>query len=232
METESKKNILMSSKYILYIAIAFVAILMIANTVAVKLVHIGPFFVSGAVVLFPLSYIFGDIMTEVYGYRAARKIIWSGFAALVLMSLSYFFVQLIPSAPFWTGQGAYEAILGAVPRIVLGSIIGYFAGEFTNSFVLSKMKIWTQGKQLWTRTIGSTILGEGVDTVLFVSIAFFGTVPAAALWTIMISSYILKVGYEVIATPITYWLVARLKRAEGIDVYDRGINYNPFTLAE
>lgn len=217
-------------KYFLYIAMLFVAVLMISNTAAAKLIQIGPFIFSGAIFIFPISYIFGDILTEVYGYRATRKIIWSGFAALILMSLAYVFVQYLPAASFWTGQEAYVTILGLVPRIVLGSIVAFFVGEFCNSFVLSKMKVWMNGKSLWMRTIGSTIVGEGVDTIVFVLIAFSGTIPAIALFTVIWSGYLFKVLYEVIATPITYLIVGKLKRAEGIDVYDKRIDYNPFIL--
>ncbi|MEK9200528.1 MAG: queuosine precursor transporter, partial [Patescibacteria group bacterium] len=208
----------LNSKYFFYIGILFVAVLMISNTVAVKLIEIGPFVLTGAIFIFPISYIFGDVLTEVYGYRATRKIIWSGFAALVLMSLGYLLVQYLPAAGFWEGQEAFESILGFVPRIVAGSIVGFFVGEFCNSYVLSKMKVWMNGKSLWMRTISSTIVGEGVDTVFFVAIAFGGTVPLAALFTIIWSGYLFKVGYEIIATPITYWIVGALKRAEGIDV--------------
>ncbi len=218
------------SKYFLYIAILFVAVLMISNTTAVKLVALGPFVVSGAIFVFPISYIFGDILTEVYGYRASRKIIWSGFAALILMSLCYWLVQLLPAPAFWPHQGAYEAILGAVPRITLASMLAYFAGEFSNSYVLSKMKVWMEGKRLWVRTIGSTVIGEGIDSIIFVTIAFGGTMPISAMFTIIVSIYLFKVAYEVIATPFTYLIVNRLKRAEGIDTYDRGITYNPFVL--
>ncbi|OGG48492.1 transporter [Candidatus Kaiserbacteria bacterium RIFCSPLOWO2_12_FULL_52_8] len=232
METEPRGDIVNRSKYILYISILFVAVLMIANTVAVKIVQIGPFSIAGGILVFPVSYIFGDILTEVYGYKASRKIIWSGLAALVLMSLVYWLVQVMPAAPFWQNQNAYDLILGAVPRIVLGSIIGYFAGEFSNSYVLSRMKIWTNGKHLWMRTIGSTVVGEGVDTVLFTFIAFYGVFPLAALLTVLVSGYLLKVAYEIVVTPITYLIVNWLKRAEGMDIYDRGIDYNPFTLAE
>ncbi len=218
------------SKYFLYIAILFVAVLMISNTTAVKLVALGPFVVSGAIFVFPISYIFGDILTEVYGYRASRKIIWSGFAALILMSLCYWLVQLLPAPAFWPHQGAYEAILGAVPRITLASMLAYFAGEFSNSYVLSKMKVWMEGKRLWVRTISSTVIGEGIDSIIFVTIAFAGTISVAAICTVIISSYLFKVAYEVLATPLTYLIVNRLKRAESIDTYDRGIDYNPFVL--
>jgi hypothetical protein len=220
------------SKYFIYIAILFVAVLMISNTTGVKLIQLGSFVFSGAIFVFPISYIFGDILTEVYGYRASRKIIWSGFVALILMAFCYWLVGILPSAPFWQNQGAYEAILGAVPRIVLASMIAYFAGEFSNSFVLSKMKVWMEGKHLWMRTIGSTIVGEGVDSIIFASIAFYGTMPLSALISLILSIYVFKVIYEILATPLTYLIVNKLKKAEGIDVYDRGISYNPFHLSE
>ncbi len=232
MQTEPTADISKNSKYFIYIAILFVAVLMIANTVASKIVQIGIFSVTGGILVFPISYIFGDILVEVYGYKASRKIIWSGFFSIILMSLVYWLVQLMPAAPFWQNQNAYETILGAVPRIVIGSVIGYFAGEFSNSYVMSKMKIWTNGKHLWSRTIGSTIVGEAVDTVFFVTIAFAGILPAGALITIILSGYFLKVAYEVIVTPITYAIVGWLKREEGTDVYDRGISYNPFLLKD
>ncbi len=231
METD-RENVISRSRYILPIAILFVAVLLIANTVASKIIEIGPFFVSGAIIVFPLSYIFGDILTEVYGYRASRRIIWSGFLAMLLMSLLYALVQMLPAAPFWPNQSAYDAILGSVPRIVFGSVVAYFVGEFANSYVLSKMKIWSEGKHLWMRTIGSTIIGEGLDTVLFICIAFWGVFPAAAIFTLIYSSYLIKVAYEIAVTPLTYMVVGWLKRAEGIDVYDRGVNYNPFLLKE
>jgi queuosine precursor transporter len=217
-------------KYFFYIGLLFVAVLMIANTAAVKLIEIGPLAFSGTIVIFPISYIFGDILTEVYGYRASRKIVWSGFVILIFMSFCYWLIDMLPPAAFWPHQEAFHTILGAAPRIVLASIVAYFAGEFTNSYVLSKMKIWSQGKNLWMRTIGSTVVGEGVDTALFVLIAFGGLLPNEALWQVAISAYIVKVAYEVILTPVTYKIVGWLKRAEGIDVYDRGINYNPFAL--
>lgn len=231
MQTE-QKDISANSKYFLYIAILFVAVLMISNTVATKLVQIGPFIVAGAIFIFPISYIFGDILTEVYGYRASRKIIWSGFVALIFMSFCYWFVQQLPFPSFWQGQVAYETILGTVPRIVLGSIVAYFVGEFSNSFVLSKMKIWMHGKRLWMRTIGSTIVGEGADSIIFALIAFAGTIPASGLITLILSGYFIKVAFEIAATPITYFIVNKLKRAEGIDVFDNNISYNPFRLSE
>lgn len=217
-------------KYFIYIAIAFVTVLLISNTVAVKLIAIGPFVLAGATLLFPISYIFGDILTEVYGYKESRKIIWSGFAALIFMSFSYYLVQILPSPVFWTGQTSYENILGLAPRIILASIVAFLIGEFVNSFILSKMKIISGGKKLWQRTIGSTIVGQGLDTIIFTTIAFYGTVPLAALLTIIWSGYFVKVMIEILATPITYKIVDWLKKEEGINVYDRGVNYNPFKL--
>ncbi len=219
------------SKYFLYIAIAFVAILMVSNTTGGKLIEIGPFIFAGAIFIFPLSYIFGDILTEVYGYRATRKIIWSAFVAIIFMSLSYLFIIKLPPASVWGGQEAFASTLGLAPRIALASILAFFAGEFCNSYVLSRMKVLMEGKHLWMRTIGSTIVGEGVDTVVFVGVAFYGTVPLAVLVTAIWSGYLFKVVYEIIATPVTYTIVNWLKRAEGIDVYDRGIDYNPFHLS-
>jgi len=217
-------------KYLGTISALFVAILMISNTVAAKLFQIGPLIFTGAVLVFPLSYIFADILTEVYGYARSRKVIWTGFFALILMSLVYWLVGLLPPANGWNNQQAYILILGAVPRIVLASIIGYWTGEFANSFVLAKMKILTKGKYLWTRTIGSTIVGEGVDTSLFVLIAFYGTVPASLLIAAIISGYLFKVIYEVIATPITYKIVDFLKKKEGIDTFDSNTKFNPFLI--
>ncbi len=203
---------------------------MISNTVAVKLFQLGPFFFAGAIMIFPISYVFGDILTEVYGYRASRRIIWAGFISVMAMSIVYYLVQLLPPAPFWPDQKAYESILGMVPRIVLGSIVGYFVGEFSNSYILSKLKIKTNGRHLWVRTISSTIVGEALDTTLFVTIAFGGLIPWNNLFSIMISGYVAKVLIEVLLTPVTYAVVKKLKQLEGIDVYDRGVNYNPFSV--
>lgn len=217
-----------NSNLFLYMAICFVAILLISDTVAVKIIQVGPLSLTGATFIFPISYIFGDILTEVYGYKASRKIIWAGFWTLILMSFFYWFVQILPSAPFWNNQHAYEIILGAVPRVVLGSIVGYFFGEFSNSYVMSKMKILTSGKYLWTRTVGSTIVGEAVDSFLFIFIAFLGIIPVSGLFAMIFSIYIIKVIYEILITPVTYLIVRKLKQFEGIDVYDRGVDYNPF----
>jgi len=208
----------------------FVAVLLISNVVSAKIVKLGPFTFDGGTILFPLAYIFGDILTEVYGYKRGRRIIWLGFFANILMATIFIIVGKLPPAADWGNQAAYDAILGWVPRIVIGSLIAYWAGEFSNSFVLAKMKILTKGKWLFTRTIGSTIVGEAVDTILFCLIAFFGQIPGALLLTVILSNYIFKVGVEVIFTPITYAIVGFLKRKEKIDVYDHGTNFNPFKL--
>ncbi len=232
MQTEPRADISRNSRYFFYIATFFVVILMISDTVGSKLTQIGPLTLSATVFIFPISYIFGDILTEVYGYKASRKVIWTGFAAVLFMVFCYWFVRILPAASFWSNQGAYDAILGATPRLVLGSVLAYFFGELSNSYVLSKMKIMSNGRHLWKRTIGSTIVGEGIDTLIFITVVFAGTIPLAALVSVIVSQYLVKVVYEIVATPLTYLVVNKLKKAEGIDVYDRGISYNPFALAE
>jgi uncharacterized integral membrane protein (TIGR00697 family) len=211
---------------------AFVAVLLISNVASTKILVLGPFTFDGGTILFPLSYIFGDVLTEVYGYRRARRVIWSGFAATALMAVVLAAVQRLPPAADWPYQEAYASILGQTPRIVLASLIAYFAGEFSNSWVLSRMKVATRGRWLFTRTIGSTLVGEGLDTLLFVVVAFAGTMPGGLLWSVIVSNYVFKVGFEVAATPLTYLVVNRLKAVEGVDVYDLGISYNPFRLSE
>jgi uncharacterized integral membrane protein (TIGR00697 family) len=232
MQTEPTIDISKNSKYYLFIAIAFVVVLMISNTVAVKLIALGPIVFTGAFLVFPISYIFGDILTEVYGYKATRKIIWAGIFSQILMVFCYWLVQVMPSAGVWPNQSAYEVILGVVPRIVGASMVAYFCGEFANSYIMSKMKIFTEGRHLWTRTIGSTVVGQLIDSLLFTVIAFLGSVPVSVLIIMILVQYFGKVLYEVILTPLTYYIVRRLKQAENIDVYDRGINYNPFGLKE
>ena len=206
------------------------AVLLISNVVAVKIVKVSSFSFAGGTLLFPLAYIFGDIFTEVYGYKRTRRIIWTGFGANILMAIVFIVIGKLPAASGWVNQAAYDAILGWVPRIVLASILAYWVGEFINSFVLAKMKIWTQGKWLWTRTIGSTVFGELLDTIIFVLIAFWGALPSALIFSVVVSNYILKVGVEIIFTPITYWIVRFLKRKEGIDTYDYKTKFTPFSL--
>lgn len=208
----------------------FVAVLIISNIASSKILDLGPFTFDGGTILFPISYIFGDILTEVYGYRASRRVIWTGFAAALLMSITLIIVGKLPPAADWGNQDAYNKILGLTPRIVIASLIAYFAGEFSNSFTLAKMKILTKGRWLWTRTIGSTIIGEGVDTLLFVGIAFLGVLPRDLLISVIISNYVFKVGFEAILTPLTYRVVRFLKRHEGVDTYDYDTNFNPFAI--
>jgi uncharacterized integral membrane protein (TIGR00697 family) len=208
----------------------FVAVLLISNVASSKILQLGPFTFDGGTLLFPISYIFGDILTEVYGYQRSRRVIWAGFGSAVLMVIVFAIVGALPPAEGWENQAAYEAILGTTPRIVLGSLIAYFAGEFSNSYTLAKMKVLTQGRWLWTRTIASTLVGEGIDTVLFVTIAFAGTMPWLLFWSIIVSNYIFKVGLEVIMTPATYRITNYLKKTENEDVYDTDTDFNPFKL--
>ncbi|MCS7057185.1 MAG: queuosine precursor transporter [Thermoflexales bacterium] len=222
-------------KYLDVVIGLFVAVLIVSNlSSSAKIVTLGPFTFDGGTLLFPLSYIFGDILTEVYGYSVSRRVIWIGFAAAALFSLTVWFVGLLPGEAEWSsrvGMDAYNAVLGSAPRIVLASLIAYWAGAFSNAFVLARLKVVTQGRWLWTRTIGSTVVGQAVDTCLFIVIAFVGTLSAGALWDITASNYIFKVGVEVLFTPVTYALVGWLKRSEGVDAYDAQTNFNPFRAA-
>lgn len=227
---EKKEKIRPETKFFAIITGLFVAVLLISNTASTKILDFGPFVFDGGTLLFPLSYIFGDILTEVYGYGKARKVIWTGFFSALLMAIVFAAVGFLPPAAGWENQAAYDAILGMVPRIVLASLIAYFAGEFSNSFVLAKMKMMTKGKMLWTRTIGSTIVGEGIDTALFATIAFYGTIPMETFYLLVASNYVFKVGIEVIFTPLTYKIVNFLKREEGIDYYDYKTNFSPFKM--
>ncbi|MGD9142714.1 MAG: queuosine precursor transporter [Dehalococcoidia bacterium] len=206
----------------------FITCLITANIIAVKIVSLGFFIVPAAVFVFPLSYIFGDVLTEVYGYRTARKVIWLGFGCNLVFVFFAWIGQLLPAADFWQAQEAYETILGFAPRLLAASLCGYLIGEFVNSFILARMKILTEGRWLWSRTIASTIFGEGLDTVVFITIAFSGTGSPVA--TMIWHHWLFKTGIEVIATPATYAIVNWLKRAEGIDTYDYQTRYNPFTI--
>lgn len=227
-----KGGIILRQKYLDVIAGLFVAVLLISNVASTKIVTLGPFVFDGGTLLFPLSYIFGDVLTEVYGYRRSRRVIWTGLVANFLMVFVFWIIAIMPAGPDWNMQQAFEGILLATPRIVLASSIAYFAGEFTNSYLLSRMKIASQGRQLWKRTIGSTLVGQLVDTIIFVAIAFAGTMTGHVLLALIVSNYLLKVGIEILNTPITYKVVSYLKRQEGVDVYDHGVNYNPFLLNE
>ena len=218
-------------RYIDLVMAAFVAVLLISNIASTKIVALGPLSFDGGTLLFPLAYIFGDILTEVYGYRRSRRVIWTGFFWLVMTALVLAIVDWLPPAADWSAQDAFHAILGQTPRIVAASLLAYFAGEFSNSFVLAKMKLATEGRWLWARTIGSTLVGEGVDTVVFVLVAFLGVLPNELVWAVLVSNYVFKVGVEVVFTPVTYAVVNFLKRAEREDYYDRDTDFNPFALS-
>ena len=219
-------------KYFYLIVGLFVAVLIVSNTSSTKILELGPLIFDGGTILFPLAYIFGDILTEVYGYKNSRKVLWTGFFCLALATLTYYIVGMLPAAADWKGQESYMQILGIVPRIAIASLIAYFAGEFSNSYMLAKMKIWTKGKFLWARTISSTIIGEGLDTTLFVLIAFLGTMPTALLVAIMTSNYVFKVLVEVLFTPLTYIIVNFLKKKENEDYYDYKTRFNPFSIKD
>lgn len=218
-----------SFKYLNLISIFFVAILLISNVASAKIVGWKWFAFDGGTLLFPLSYLFGDILTEVYGYKKSRGVIWSGFFCALIMMLIFVIVGWLPSAPGWENQDAYEKILGLTPRIVIASLIAYACGEFSNSFVLAKMKILTKGRWLWTRTISSTLVGELVDSILFILIAFSFILPGSLIFTLIISNYIFKSAIEIILTPLTYKAIAFLKREENEDHYDYNTNFNPFS---
>jgi uncharacterized integral membrane protein (TIGR00697 family) len=220
----------MNISYRLVIIIAlFITCLITANIIAVKVVSLGFFIVPAAVLVFPVSYIFGDVLTEVYGYRTARKVIWLGFGCNLVFVFFAWIGQLLPAADFWQSQGAYETILGYAPRLLAASLGGYLVGEFANSFVLARMKIFTRGRWLWSRTIASTIIGEGLDTVVFIVAAFSGT--GSPVGTMIWHHWLFKTGIEVVATPVTYAIVSWLKRTERIDTYDYQTRYNPFTIS-
>lgn len=219
------------SSWFVLIAALFVTALITANIVAVKLINVGGLIVPAATItIFPLSYIFGDVLTEVYGFRRARMIIWLGFACNLVAVLAIYLTQVLPAASFWDGQAAYERILGFTPRLLTASFAAYLVGEFANSIVLAKMKILTDGRWLWSRTIGSTLVGEGFDSLIFVTIAFAGTIGGGDLLRTMIASWLLKSAYEILATPLTYLVVNFLKRTEGIDTFDYRTNFSPIRL--
>jgi queuosine precursor transporter len=217
-------------KYYDIIGILSIAVVLITNTVAQKIVPVGPFNLNAGIMIFPIAYILSDVLTEVYGYARARRITWMIFICQALMVLCYQAAVMMPHADFWPNQAAFEAVLGNVPRIAVASATAILIGDFVNCYVMSKMKILTKGKHLWLRTIGSTFFGQGADSVVFFTIAFLGTMPFTDLANALVSGWLMKTVYEVIATPITYWVVARMKRAEGIDHFDYGVDYTPFSL--
>ena len=220
-----------SQRFVVIVAL-FVATLIASNIIAVKLIAAGPFVLPAAVILFPLAYIIGDVLTEVYGYAQARRVIWLGFACNLLVVAAIAVAGALPPAGFWQGQEAWAAILGATPRILAASFAAYLIGEFANAYVLARMKVATAGRHLWMRTIGSTVVGQGLDSTVFITLAFAGILPPGALATAVATQWLVKVAYEVLATPLTYAVVAWLKRAEGIDTFDRSTNFNPLAVAE
>ena len=220
----------MNISYRLVIIIAvFITCLITANTIAVKLISLGPFTLPAAIFVFPISYIFGDVLTEVYGYRVARRVIWLGFICNLIFVFFAWIGQILPPASFWGDQAAYKTILGYAPRLLAASFCGYLAGEFANSFVLARMKILTRGRWLWSRTIGSTIVGEGLDTAIFITLAFIGTSSFTPV--MILNHWLAKVLIETVFTPATYAIVNLLKKREGIDTYDYQTKYNPFIIS-
>lgn len=218
------------SKWFVIVVAVFITSLLTANIIAVKMVSLWGFFLPAGVVIFPISYIFGDVLTEVYGYKLARLVIWLGFLCNLLMVMAITIAQFLPSAPFWQNQSQFETILGYAPRLLLASFIAYLVGEFVNSFVLAKLKIQTKGKFLWLRTIGSTVIGQFFDSFIFVTIAFSGVMSINAITLASYNQWVFKSVYETLATPLTYYVVNFLKKLEGIDTFDYDTNFSPLEL--
>jgi queuosine precursor transporter len=216
-------------RYFDFVMASFVAILLLSNLIgASKLATVGGFTFGAGILFFPLSYVIGDVLTEVYGYANARRCVWMGFAALLFMAFMSYVVVAMPAADGWDGQAAYESVFGSTWRIVAASILAFWAGEFVNSFVLAKMKIWTAGKYLWMRTIGSTVFGQGIDSLIFYPVAFLGIWSTELVITVMFTNWGLKVLWEALLTPVTYAVVGWFKAREGVDVYDTGTDFSPF----
>ena len=226
-------------RYFPYAMAAFVAILLLSNLIGaskpsyVTLPNGVQWSFGAGVLFFPVSYIIGDVLTEVYGYANARRVIWTGFAALLFMAFMAAVVVALPPAAEWPGQEAYEFVFGNSWRIVLASMVAFWAGEFANSFVLARMKVWTRGRLLWTRTIGSTVVGQGLDSLIFYPLAFYGLAgwPIEQLWQIVISQWLIKTAWEALLTPVTYLVVGFLKRREGVEVFDTDTDFSPFAIA-
>lgn len=221
-----------SPRWLLLVAALFITCLITANIVAVKMVSLGPLVVFSAVIFFPVTYIFGDVLTEVYGYRAARRVIWLGFLCNLVAVIFIWLAQILPPAPFWEGQQAYERILGYTPRLLVASFLAYLVGEFLNSFVLARMKILTQGRWLWSRTISSTVVGQGADSLVFTTLVLAGTLPVETMMGIVAAQWLVKTAVEVLATPLTYAVVTFLKKQEGLDTYDVDTRFSPFLIRE
>jgi len=222
---------LRSFKYFDILLSIFIVVLLISNLVGQKICAFGWFRVAGAQLLFPITYIFGDVFTEVYGYAASRRAIWLGFFASGLMAVMGIVTVLLPPAPDWPNQQAFETVFYTVPRLVVASLIAYWCGEFANSYTLAKMKVLTSGKHLWTRTVGSTVVGQAVDTVIIMVLGFAGTLEWGTIARLIVSGYSAKVIYEVVMTPLTYLVVNWLKRKEGVDVFDRNTEFSPFHIS-
>jgi uncharacterized integral membrane protein (TIGR00697 family) len=220
------------STWFVLIVATFITCLITANITAVKLVVVFGLVMPAGIVIFPISYICGDVLTEVYGYRQARRVIWLGFLCNLLTVLAIWLGQILPAAPFWKKQDAYEHILGYTPRLLAASFLAYLVGEFANAFVLAKLKIATRGRWLWTRTIGSTLVGQGLDSLVFVTLAFLGTIPLANMASVIITQWLVKTAYEAAVTPLTYGVVRMLKHQEGVDVYDYNTRFNPLLVRE
>jgi uncharacterized integral membrane protein (TIGR00697 family) len=220
------------SVWFVFVVAIFITCLITANIAAVKLIEVFRFVLPAGTIIFPISYIFGDVLTEVYGYRQARRVIWLGFFCNFIVVVVIWIGQVLPPASFWDGQKAYERILGYTPRLLVASFLAYLVGEFANSFVLAKMKIATKGRWLWTRTIGSTLVGEGFDSLVFMTLAFAGTMPAGALLSAILTQWLVKSAYEAVVTPLTYIVVNFLKRKEGLDVFDYDTRFNPLLFGE
>ena len=228
---ESRGEARHSNWFVVIVAI-FITCLVAANITAVKLIDFYGLILPAAIFIFPLSYITGDVLTEVYGYRQARKVIWLGFFCNFIVVGAIWIGQILPSASFWDGQAAYERILGYTPRLVVASFLAYLVGEFANSFVLAKMKIATRGRWLWLRTIGSTLVGQGLDSAVFITLAFAGAIPGKGLAAAIVTQWLAKSTYEAAVTPLTYLVVNFLKRREGVDVYDRDTRFNPLLISD
>lgn len=222
----------MKYRYLNWVTGIFVTCLIVSNIIVTKIVAVGGIVMSAAIVIFPVSYIFGDILTEVYGYARSRQIIWIGFACNTIAVIAIQAGGLLPAAAFWDGQAAYDKILGTTPRILIASLIAYLVGEFVNSFVLAKMKLLTKGRWLWSRTITSTLVGQSIDTLTFTLIAFTGVLTIEAMTSIALVEWTLKCAYEIFATPLTYGIVNFLKHAEREDYFDYATDFNPLRLVD
>ncbi len=215
-------------KYLDPLITFFVTVLLISNLVAPKFFALGPLRISAAQILFPITYIFGDIFTEVYGYAASRRAIWYGFGASFLLALISYVAAVVPPAPEYRDQAAFETIFKPIGRIVAASLLAYWLGEFANSYTLAQLMLLTKGRYLWTRIVGSTVVGQAIDTTVVMFAAFYGTRSTQVIWQLILSGYLIKVVYETLMTPVTYAVIGFLKRSEGVDHFDYGTNFNPF----